>query len=195
MTKINRVFTLDAAIARHMRASAAVEAHEGPDDVPPALVDAETAALDALARTPCADDGAFFRKVAYMLSVQKAAYGPGWGGSIALEILAALDLHLSAGKRAGEGERSTPSKAAEIPEGHEDRDAEYLHWPGRRRQLLTLDEHLASASSLARALWLATDDVDLADPRNAAALRALASEVADHTSAAEYVLATRERRQ
>jgi hypothetical protein len=69
----------------------------------------------------------------------------------------------------------------------EDRAVELLHWPERKDCLLTLDEHLASASSLARALWLATDGVDIKDPRDTAALRALASEVADHTRAAEYL--------
>jgi hypothetical protein len=38
------------AIAKHSRASAAVEAHKGPDDVPADLVDAETAAILAAVR-------------------------------------------------------------------------------------------------------------------------------------------------
>ncbi|HEY8162070.1 MAG TPA: hypothetical protein VIF34_07370 [Methylocystis sp.] len=77
----------------------------------------------------------------------------------------------------------------------EDRAAELLHWPGRKHCLLTLEEHLDHSSALARALWLATDaDVDFKDPRDVAAIRNLASLVADHTSAAEYVLATRGRR-
>ncbi|MGJ0507009.1 MAG: hypothetical protein ACR652_07680 [Methylocystis sp.] len=86
---------LSAAIERHKTARAAIEAHTGPDDVPQELVDAETAALDTLARTPCADDAEFFSKLAYLLSVQKALWGASWATSYAEEILTAIDIHLT----------------------------------------------------------------------------------------------------
>jgi hypothetical protein len=76
----------------------------------------------------------------------------------------------------------------------EDRCTALLHWPGRKDHLLSLEEHLDQAASMARMLWLSLEaDVDLKDPRDAAALRSLASLVADHASAAEYLLAIRGR--
>jgi hypothetical protein len=85
---------LAAAIEAHKAADARVEAHCGPEDVPPALVDAETATLEALALTPCDDDQQFFHKLRYMIANQRRAYGPDWTGSKAEEILTALALHL-----------------------------------------------------------------------------------------------------
>ena len=73
---------------------------------------------------------------------------------------------------------------------NKDMFAELLHWPARKERLLGLDEHLNHAATLARALWPALQDVQIEDPRDAAALQNLASRVADHTSAAEYVFDT-----
>jgi hypothetical protein len=131
---------LSAAIERHKAASAAVEAFDcRTADVPTELVDAETAALKELALIPCSDDAQFFQKVRYMVSVQKSAYGPAWAGSCATEILAAVDLHLSRGKRAGEGEKCAHSEAAENPEELEELDiAEKLRRPEGRLILLGL---------------------------------------------------------
>ncbi|GLI95032.1 hypothetical protein [Methylocystis echinoides] len=86
-----------AAILRHRAASATIDAYSGPGDLPEALVDAETAALIAVSRVPCADDGQFFQKLSYLLEIQKRAYGRGWADSYAEEILVAIDLHLNAG--------------------------------------------------------------------------------------------------
>jgi hypothetical protein len=75
----------------------------------------------------------------YMVSIQKSAYGPSWAGSNASELLQAIDLHLNAGKRASEGERSAPSKAAEKPEELEELDiAEKLQRPQSRLIVLGL---------------------------------------------------------
>jgi outer membrane protein OmpA-like peptidoglycan-associated protein len=90
-----------------------VEAHQGPDDVPKELVDAESRALEALAAVPCTSDEEFHSKLRYLLSVQKGAYGPSWAGSYAKEILEALALHLLPPDETGE--QSAPSKAAEKP--------------------------------------------------------------------------------
>jgi hypothetical protein len=92
---------LEAAIAAHIAADMRVEAHEGPEDVPLSLVDAETAALEALALTPCDNDAEFFHKLRYMLDNQRRAYGQNWTQSLAPEILTALSLHLMDGGKHG----------------------------------------------------------------------------------------------
>ncbi len=70
--------------------------------------------------------------------------------------------------------------------------AQLLHLPGRVDHLEDLEEHLLKASRLARALWLAlsNEDISSGDDRTRFALMELASEVADHASAAEYVFHT-----
>jgi hypothetical protein len=72
--------------------------------------------------------------------------------------------------------------------------AQLLHSPGRVDHLEDLDEHLLKASRLARALWLAlsNEDISSGDVRSRYALIELASEVADHASAAEYVFHTKD---
>jgi hypothetical protein len=67
--------------------------------------------------------------------------------------------------------------------------AQWLHLPGRIDHLEDLEEHLLKASRLARALWLAlsNEDISSGDVRSRFALIELASEVADHASAAEYL--------
>lgn len=74
----------------------------------------------------------------------------------------------------------------------DDKLAEMLHQPGRIKQLEDLENHLLKASRLSRALWLAlcSEDVSSEDERTRRALMQLASEVADHASAAEYVFHT-----
>jgi hypothetical protein len=73
-----------------------------------------------------------------------------------------------------------------------DKLAEMLHLPGRIEHLEDLEGHLLKASRLSRALWLAlcSEDVSSEDERTRRALMQLASEVADHASAAEYVFHT-----
>ena len=70
--------------------------------------------------------------------------------------------------------------------------AQLLHLPGRADHLEDLEEHLLKASRLARALWVAlsNEDISSGDDRTRNALMELASEVADHASAAEYVFHT-----
>jgi hypothetical protein len=69
--------------------------------------------------------------------------------------------------------------------------AELLHEPGRLNSLRPIDEHLLAAASLARALWLLLaseqESIGQRDARNINALTALASAVADHASAADYL--------
>ena len=70
--------------------------------------------------------------------------------------------------------------------------AQLLHLPGRVDHLEDLEEHLLKASRLARALWVAlsNEDISSGDDRTRFALMELASEVADHASAAEYIFQT-----
>ncbi len=71
----------------------------------------------------------------------------------------------------------------------DDELAKRLHLPGRIKQLENLEEHLLKATRLSRALWMAlcNEDLSLEDERAHYALMELASEVADHARAAEYV--------
>ena len=71
--------------------------------------------------------------------------------------------------------------------------AQSLHLSGRIDHLEDLEQHLLKAASLARALWLAVANEELSsdDERTRRALMELASEVADHASAAEYVFHTK----
>jgi hypothetical protein len=169
--ELNRA--LAAAIEAHKAADARVEAHYGPEDVPAPLVQAETAALEALAVTPCGDDRQFFHKLKYMLVNQRSAYGADWTGSYAREILTALALHLLP-PDGPEGEQRAPSKGAEIPQER------ILHVPSREAHLEGLDDHLRAASALSRALWLAAHYADESrDERNHDAIVELASQVAE----------------
>ena len=74
----------------------------------------------------------------------------------------------------------------------DDKHAEMLHLPGRIKHLEDLENHLLKASRLSRALWLAlcSEDVSSEGERDRYALMELASEVADHASAAQYVFNT-----
>jgi hypothetical protein len=69
--------------------------------------------------------------------------------------------------------------------------ADLLHEPGRLHSLRPIDEHLFQAASLSRALWLLLaqeqESLGQRDARNINAMTALASAVADHASAADYL--------
>lgn len=66
--------------------------------------------------------------------------------------------------------------------------ASLLHFPGRAERLDTLETHIFKAARLSRALWELTLNNDpTEDLRTWEALRQLASKVADHASAAEYL--------
>lgn len=63
-----------------------------------------------------------------------------------------------------------------------------LHCAARKGHLEDLEIHLIKAARLSRALWVALQNEDLCeDDRSRLALAELASEVADHASAAEFV--------
>jgi hypothetical protein len=83
-----------------------------------------------------------------------------------------------------------------IPSAHADFDAEahgneiyeLLHTCQRRENFLTMEEHLMKAARLSRALWEALGNVDLGvETRTRVGLQCLASEVADHASAADVL--------
>jgi hypothetical protein len=62
-----------------------------------------------------------------------------------------------------------------------------LHWPARAHCLESLEGHLIKASRLARVMWNAMENGDLAlDERDRLGLYELASSVADHASGACY---------
>ncbi len=69
-----------------------------------------------------------------------------------------------------------------------------LHIPGWKAGLLPADEHMELTMRLSRALWLALDnpDVNTGDELDRLALKALASQVAHHASAAVAVMDIRE---
>ena len=81
------------AIERHKARLAELDAHQGPDDVPDDIVDAETAAVDDLAATPCVSDGEFVEKLRYLTGYHKRMWGPHDGDC--REIMTALSLHFS----------------------------------------------------------------------------------------------------
>lgn len=64
-----------------------------------------------------------------------------------------------------------------------------LHLPGRAQNLLSLEDHICTAARLSHALWMAlgNDGLDFAD-REILAVKELAGIIADHASAAEYIL-------
>jgi hypothetical protein len=66
--------------------------------------------------------------------------------------------------------------------------SELLHFPARAHNLSDVDDHLDKAARLSRALWnaLSNPDIDTSDRRDREALAALATIIADHTSAAEF---------
>jgi hypothetical protein len=82
---------LAAAIERHRAAGGAMDADQA-GDPPPALIEAEDDALDALAALPC-DDAQFIKKLRYMLADHRRIFGKNHRSSRADEILSALDLH------------------------------------------------------------------------------------------------------
>ena len=63
-----------------------------------------------------------------------------------------------------------------------------LHRPARKDQLDSFENHIHDTARLSRALWAALGNEDsLVDERTQHALLALASVVADHASAVEYL--------
>jgi hypothetical protein len=68
-----------------------------------------------------------------------------------------------------------------------------LHWPAREDCLHDLEHHLGMAARLSRALWMAlsNEDNNLDDKRDHYALMELASVIADHASAAEFLFQTK----
>jgi hypothetical protein len=72
--------------------------------------------------------------------------------------------------------------------------AEYLHCPARKAHLESLDDHLVTAARLSRALWefIRSDSFTTDDKRTDDAAVELASEVAHHSSAAEFIFNTSE---
>jgi hypothetical protein len=70
--------------------------------------------------------------------------------------------------------------------------ADYLHLPARADHLEGMDQHLNKAARLSRALWIALGNEELSsgDLRSRDALLELASQVADHASAAEFLFQT-----
>jgi len=85
---------LSLAIERHKKATYAIDAHHGPDDLPDELVDAEDNALWELAETKC-DDKQFIAKLQYLMGEQKRANGRNWREAYAGHILAAINLQLT----------------------------------------------------------------------------------------------------
>lgn len=74
-------------------------------------------------------------------------------------------------------------------------DREDLHWPGRAELLEPLAETVLKAARLSRALWAwltaaakSPSEFSAKEGRDADALRELASEIADHASAADYLM-------
>jgi hypothetical protein len=67
-----------------------------------------------------------------------------------------------------------------------------LHCQSRAAHLESLEDHLSTAASLSRALWELVRSYDFTadDERSVNAVVALASEVADHASAAEFIFNT-----
>ena len=72
--------------------------------------------------------------------------------------------------------------------------AEYLHRRAREAHLESLEDHLSTAANLSRALWELprSDDSTPGDKRSVNAVVELASAVADHASAAEFIFNTSE---
>jgi hypothetical protein len=67
-----------------------------------------------------------------------------------------------------------------------------LHTQDRADNLLTLEQHLRAAALLSRAMWdaLGSSEIDTSDSRTREGLRELASSIADHASAANFVFHT-----
>lgn len=73
-------------------------------------------------------------------------------------------------------------------------DTGLLHNPARAKNLSSLEEHVQTASALARAAYLLMDQLfdvvpEVVDSRDRYALRAVIDAAADHASAAEVLLA------
>lgn len=67
-------------------------------------------------------------------------------------------------------------------------DTDELHWPGRVDCLEPLEEHVRRAARLSRALWNAIEPAGFKDERDRWALHELTADIADHASAAYFVL-------
>jgi hypothetical protein len=81
----------------------------------------------------------------------------------------------------------TPVEKAAVAAAVSVADPGELHWPGRAHCLESLEGHLIKASRLARVMWNAMENGDLAlDERDRLGLYELASSVADHASGACY---------
>lgn len=86
--------------------------------------------------------------------------------------------------RAASSKRKMSDAMQEIPAS-----AEYLHTPDMLHRLRSAESHMSTASALARMLWLAlSEGISTNDERDRQALIVLASEIADHSSAAEVAL-------
>ena len=72
--------------------------------------------------------------------------------------------------------------------------AELLHSHDRLKCLNSLENHIATASWLARAMWLAASTESHLGEIDREGLRALAGVVADHASAANYLMQRGERK-
>jgi hypothetical protein len=90
---------LASAIGRHEAANQAVERVKGPEDIQPELADAEEEALQAIGKTPCADDAELIGKLQYLFTHHRKTYygNDGWRHAESPEIMTALALHFGAG--------------------------------------------------------------------------------------------------
>lgn len=75
-------------------------------------------------------------------------------------------------------------------EAADDFAAKLLHYPARVHELSSAEAHAGTAARLARALWLLvhSEYLDTDDERDVDALREIAGVIADHASAAVYVI-------
>ncbi len=86
---------LAAVIERHKAAKAAVfAAIAATGDIQDDIADAESAAFDDVAQTPCATDAEFFVKIEHMLARQKELYEHEWTDD-SKPVFVALDLHVN----------------------------------------------------------------------------------------------------
>jgi hypothetical protein len=83
---------------------------------------------------------------------------------------------------------TAPDEAVADENSDEREIYESLHVSGRIADFLPIEEHLKMAARLSRALWQALDNDHLSiEERTRLGLECLASEVADHASAAEVL--------
>jgi hypothetical protein len=101
-----------------------------------------------------------------------------------------IDSNLSPGFELFAASRSRPQRPAPKVEGFRFPDnGGFLHDPSRIDHMGDLECHATKAARLSRALWdaLCNYDASYDDERSRNALIELASDVADHTSAIEYL--------